>query len=192
MRPFPSFVLALPVLLALDAAGQSPAIRYPVSPSRVSAVLADHHLAIADDRIRLAPAVTSSVAEPVLRIASAERNAEGEISLRLACRSSSECLPFFAIVSMPDREAALASLRQLGGAAPVTAAASSPAQSSPGVSVGGHVVLLLSDRQMRIQIEAVAIDTGSSGHEIRVASLDRKHTYRGIVTGPASVQGDLP
>jgi len=65
-------------------------------------------------------------------------------------------------------------------------------QHRTGISVGSHVTLELSDRQMHIQLQGIAIDTGEPGHEIRVASLDRRHTYHGIVVDPTTVKGDLP
>ena len=45
--------------------------------------------------------------------------------------------------------------------------------------------------QMRIQLPAVAVDTGAPGTEVRVTSADHRHTYRGVVVDADTVKGVL-
>ncbi len=182
--------MALP---PLAPAQQPPAVRYAVPISRVASALAEKSVDLPPDRIHLPPAITSSVPQPTLRLVAAELRQDDALSLRLACRTSSECLPFFAIVSMPDHAEALIALNALRGSFNTGAdTGAARTQHRTGISVGNHVTLELSDRQMHIQLQGIAIDTGEPGHEIRVASLDRRHTYHGIVVDPNTVKGDLP
>ena len=64
-------------------------------------------------------------------------------------------------------------------------------QHPQGITVGAHITLELTDPQMHIHLPAIAIDTGAPGTDIRVASLDRKHTWRGTVLDANTVQGGV-
>lgn len=187
------------VFTSAAAAAQQPLIHYAIPPALVASALTARLPSLTPDRIQLSSIVSSTVADPALHLLAADLRPDGNLSLRLACRTSAECLPFFATLSAIDRADALTLLSSLRGPAP-TAAAISPATPPPAspdthaarVSVGTHVRLQLSDLQMHIQIEGIAIDSAEAGHEVRIASLDRRHTYRGIVVDATTVKGDLP
>jgi hypothetical protein len=168
------------------AAVQRPAIRFAVPLFAIAAALAEDGLDVAPDQIHLAVPVSTTTSAPVLQLASAELRQDGSLLLRMTCRRSGDCLPFYASVPMPDRAEALGALAKLRGrdSAPIS-------QQAAGVMVGAHITLQLSDGQMHIQMPAIAIDAGPPGSEIRVASLDRKHTYRAVVADRFTVKGGL-
>ena len=180
-----------------SAAAPHLALRYEVSASVVAAALTTEGLAIAPDRLHLAMPLSAANPAPQLHVAGAELEHDGSLLLRIICRRAGECMPFFATIAKSDGEAALAALPGLRDA---TAAATAGTAAAPtaavvahpqGIAVGAHITLQLTDAQMHIQLPAVAIDTGAPGSEVRVASLDRKHTWRGIVLNANTVQGGV-
>ena len=188
-------LLALAAVLPAAAVAQQPLIHYPIPPALVASTLTER---VSPDRIQLPSGLSSTVADPILHLLTADLRPDGNLSLRLACRTSAECLPFFANLATADRTEALTLLSSLRNSppispkAPVTAAPTAPDTHAARVSVGSHVRLQLSDLQMHIQIEGIAIDTAEAGHEVRIASLDRRYTWRGIVIDATTVKGDLP
>lgn len=174
-------------------------LRYQIPAVAIAAALAAEGLAIAPERLHLPVPLSSASPAPALHVAGAEMQQDGSLLLRVICRNAGECMPFFATVTTADRTAALVALAGMhapGAAATAgnTAAALTPAAPAThprGITVGTHITLELTDAQMRIHLPAVAIDTGAPGSEVRVASLDRKHTYRGIVVDANTVQGGM-
>lgn len=182
-----ALLIVVTALLHSPAPAQQPAIRYAMSPALLASALTDRIPAITADRVHLPLPITSAVPQPSLRVAAAELRPDASLLLRMLCRSPAECLPFMAVVSMPDRAEALTALSTLRG----TSAALVASQRTSAVAVGSRVTLELCDRQMHIQLQGIAVDTGAAGAEIRVASLDRRHIYHGVVVDTGIVRGDL-
>ncbi len=172
----------------LPASISGAAVRYEIPATVVAAALAAEGLAVSADRLRLPMPLNAATAAPALHIAGAELRHDGSLLLRVVCRNSADCMPFFAIVAMSDPAASIAALAGMHATSSVAAAASPHVS---GIAVGAHVTLQLADQRMHIQLPAIAIDTGAPGAEVRVASLDRKHTYRGVVVDAGTVKGDL-
>lgn len=175
--------------LAPVARTQQSALAFTVPVSAVSSTLAAKGVALSSDHIRLTTTVPSTVPDPTLRLLALELQPGGFLAARLACQNPAECRPFFAMLLPPDHAQTLSILQSFRNSA---SAAQPSASTHTGVTVGSLVTLRLADRQMRIQLQGVAIDSAPPGHEIRVASLDRLHTYRGVVVDPSTVEGDLP
>ena len=199
MQPAVHRTLTL-LLLAGSAAGKAaaaqavsapggPPIRYTIPNTVIAAALSAEGLDASADHLHLAAPLTAATASPRLRIASAEARPDGTLQLRLLCRSSVECLPFFVtITSAPDSAGLLGklALRQAS-----SRAATSSLEHPSGIAVGAHITLLLTDPQMHLRFPALAIDAGTPGTEIRVSSLDRKQTWRATVVDATTVQGGL-
>jgi flagella basal body P-ring formation protein FlgA len=47
------------------------------------------------------------------------------------------------------------------------------------------------DGHLDIHLQVLAIDTGTIGQQVRVSTLDRKKVFHGIVTGSATVTGEM-
>ena len=193
------FAAAIPVLAAAvaqasprpsdPAAAGGSAIRYTVPLSTVAAALTADGLAVTPGQIALSVPLTATTPSPHFHIAAVDPRPDGALHLRIVCRSSVECLPFFATVTPADGTDLLAALatRQTDSRAAATLLRQHPA----GVSTGARITLELTDTQMRIHLPAIAIDTGIPGAEVRVASLDRKQTWRGVVVDSSTVKGGL-
>lgn len=158
-----------------------------VSAATVAAALGEAGLPVAEPRLHLPGVVTAHNAMPQLKVAGAEQRANGSLEVRFTCRDAAECMPFFVMVDAADDRTALA-----GFAAQVLRDHATPTRDrASGIAVGARVMLQLTDAQMRIQMPVVAIDTGVPGAEVRVASLDRKHTWRGVVVDATTVRGGV-
>ena len=172
--------------IAFGASRGRLSIRFAIPFASIAAALAHNGLAISPDRLQLAVPVSATTSEPTLLLASAELRQDASLLLRMTCPNSGDCVPFFVTAAMSDRAEALAALAALHAhLAPPTV------ERASGISVGARIFLQLADEQMHIQIPAIAIDAGKPGSEIRVASLDRKHTYRGVVADAATVKAGL-
>ena len=160
-------------------------LRYPVPPSAVAAALTSGGLPISAAQLHMPVPLYATTPSPELHIRSAEPRPDGTLRLRVVCGSPVECMPFFASVEGAADAASLARLAvQLAQPAPAAHAAG-------GVAPGAHVTLELADQQMRIHLPVIAIDTGAPGAEVRVASLDRKHTWRGVVVDAGTVKSGV-
>ena len=158
-----------------------------ITAALVAATLAEAGLPIAEARLHLPGSLIAHTGAPMLKVTAAEQHANGSLAVRFTCRNSVECMPFFVTVDASDDRSALAAF---AAQIPQTQASPSPTASA-GIAVGARVTLQLSDTLMRIQLPAIAIDTGAPGAEVRVASLDRKQTWRGIVVDATTVRGGV-
>ena len=178
------------LLLAQMVAAQVPAgavgARYAITATAVSAALAEAGLPVTEARLHLPGAVTAHADGASLKITAAEQRANGSLDVRFACRKPVACMPFFVAIDAWGDPAAMAAF-----AAHKWAAHEAAPAAEAGIATGARVTLQLTDTQMRIQLPAVAIDTGVPGAEVRVASLDRKHTWRGVVVDAATVRGGV-
>lgn len=168
------------------AAGASPT-RYVIPAAAVAAVLAEAGLPVTATRLHLPGAVSARTEWPALKATAAEQRGNGALAVRMACRNSSECMPFFVTVDAAEDRDVLAAFAARSFA---PAREGAPANAA-GVGIGARVKLELADAQMRIELPVIAIDTGAPGAEVRVASLDRKHTWRGVVVDATTVRGGV-
>lgn len=191
--------LAWAVALAEEMPVALPNGRYPLSAAAVARALEGTGLAVQATQVTLPGVLTAAVARPTLRVSGATARGAGELTVRLRCAAAAECLPFFAEVKMADRmEAAAAAQRLQGGSesgaeagAMQHAAAEAHVERAGAVAVGARVRLELADAQMRIVLPGIAVDAGTPGAEVRVVSLDRKKTYRGLVVDATTVKGGV-
>lgn len=176
--------------------------RYALGAGAVVEALTTVGMTVRVEQVQLPGTLSATVQSPALRVTGAEARGDGRFVVRLRCGVVSECLPFFAEVRMSDpteAETAVGRLRAAAGAvagARVSATGNAgevaEVSSGPrGVSVGTRVRLELADAQMRIALPGIAVDTGAPGSEVRVTSLDRRHTYRGVVVDAGTVKGGV-
>lgn len=180
---------------------RAPATRFTLGPDAVLEALRFAGAEIGGSQVRLPGELTATVEHPELRVSGAERRGAAVV-VRLRCAGAGECLPFFAEIAAGDVELAtqMAEAMQTvghGTGAPAEMRAKEGRMAGTettverGVVVGARIRLELRDRQMRIVLPAVAVDAGAPGTEVRVASLDRKHTYRGVVVDAGTVRGGV-
>ena len=184
-------LLLIPIAAAAQATSAIGGGRQVIPPSAVAATLAQAGLPIAEARLHLPGSLSSQTDTPELKVTAAEQRANGSLSVRLTCRNAAECMPFFVTVDAADDRPALAAFAERALAQRQAAGAASARSDRAAIAIGAHVTLQLTDAQMRIQMPVVAIDTGAPGAEVRVASLDRKHTWRVVVVDATTVRGGV-
>ncbi len=164
--------------------------RFPVTSAEVVAALQRAGLPVSELTVQLPVAITAREQGPALEVRAAVRVNAKSLRLRVECRPAISCVPFFVAADFASDQAAQTALNLLhagpGRIAPVATA------EMPQVSAGHRAVLLLQGGHTHITLPVIAIDTGHTGEEVRVTTLDRKQTFRGTVGAGDTVNGELP
>ncbi len=172
-----------------DALAQAGNGRSPLLLEEITAALQKAGLTVTAPQIEIPSSLTATRQSPALQVTAAELLPDNRLRVRLACVQVSECQPFLAMVTLPEKANALETISALRSSFP----ASLPIQTgqSRGLRAGQRATLLMEDEHMRIALPIVSIDSGPIGSEVRVSSLDRKKSFRGIVLDAATVRGSL-
>lgn len=188
--PFAAYLLLLGTAVCTSGARAS-APGFAITEAQVATAMAAAGLATPAVRVQMPGPLFATVPEPALQLTSAELLADGRLRARLACKQRRECVAFFVDLTLAERAPAVAQLAAL------TAGLQSGQRSegSPrivSVHVGQRTTLLLEDERMRISLPVTAVDSGSTGSEIRVQTLDHKQIFQAVVTEAGCVKGNLP
>lgn len=189
MRLSTAYIFVL-LLAALNTHAQGLTARFPLDADAVVVTLSASGLSVNAGDITLPADLTAAVTHPVLRITHAEAVQGERVRLRLVCENGGDCLPFFAVLQRHGPGKASATASQLGLESPRTP--STTYAKSAVLRAGTRAVFLLQTEHMRITIPVVSIDSGAPGAEVRVASLDHKQLYHGVVSDSTTVRGTLP
>ncbi|HEY4011122.1 MAG TPA: flagella basal body P-ring formation protein FlgA [Acidobacteriaceae bacterium] len=177
--------------------------RYLISPVLIADVLWRYGVKVTPNEVQLPVSLSAIDPIPHLEIVSMTRVTDDVVQLQWRCRDAGECLPFYVLLNLPTVTATslIASARLKSGLAVRTPGQGAgpaqlhtpevPEQAMAKVHPGSHVTLLLEDLQMRIQLPAVALDSGSPGADIRVATPDHRKIFRATVVDQSVVKGDL-
>lgn len=185
-----TLLLAGSLFASKGASAQAPEQRFPLAKEAVATALQEAGLKVAASSVELPLALTAASESPTLQVSKAELLANGHLRIRLGCRSSQECLPFFAMVTPPAEGIALTEIARLDA----TLHAGMPFQrtNAPALRAGSPTTLLMGDDHMRIAMPVISLDSGALGAEVRVSTADRKRVFRAVVVSPQVVRGDLP
>ena len=175
---------------AMGGAAQQPVARFPITGASVAEALRSGGIAVDPAQVQLPAGLSSSTSTPVLKLSGAEMLQDGRMRVRLLCGTGRECIPFLATVRLREDDKAL--FAAFSRIATAQAKSPLPTASGPALKVGQRALLLIEDGLMHITLPVVSIDSGSVGAEVRVSSLDRKETFRGVVIGAGAVRGRLP
>jgi hypothetical protein len=166
----------------------------------IEARLVEQGVAIADAQIELLNRVVSSSERPDLHVTSilpldqtrpTRRDlAAGRVprfAVRVACTSARECLPFYAVVSMPVG----ASVARVAPASQsVQNAQTSPREVEPVViKAGSRATMLMNSGDARIQMTVTCLDDGAEGQRIRVSNPLNHTTLQAQVIHAGLVKG---
>ena len=114
---FRSLTRFWPVILILMGSAQAytQAVpgRYPLTTATVSVVLQSAGLIASPTQIELPLQLTAESASPTLHVVTAEMMNSNRLRVRLACESSRDCLPFFALVDLSTQNPNLRLLASL-------------------------------------------------------------------------------
>lgn len=195
-----ALLFGLAALSALPLQAQFRSKHYALTAGQVAHSLArtfsDRGITISDAQVSLPAAVIASDPEPALEVRSIEplghlaTNHTGEVSsaVKLACHEPSACLPFYAIVSLPQETSltaqAVATRRDV-------AMRGQKVRPEITIKAGAHATLVLEDNATHIQMSVVTLENGAAGQTIRVASPDHKQTYTAEVVSAEVLKGSL-
>jgi hypothetical protein len=184
-------------LLTAHGLGQTPARRFPLAERDVMLAMQQRGLPLEGLQLRPAAAITSSVASPDLDIRSLTPSGRRTAQLVVACRNSSECLPFYvsaawsADVNTAEMHARFdpptASARKATAAASKTAAE----EETQALRPGSPALLLLEGERVHVRMRVVCVEAGDPGASVRVTTPDRKQAYQAEVIGPGVVKGSF-
>ena len=189
------------------AAGIAPALaqstaaqRYPLNTDAIARALHNDGLDVHPADMRMPMTLSAAVSDPALELVGADRLPDGNLRLRLRCRHTGDCLPF-SLTLAHNTPAPVLLASALGASATAIAGSTGTTLAQPHVAPlstpetalsvrpGTRLTMLMEDGHMHIHLPVVSLDSAPRDGEIRVATLDRKHTYRATVVNEATVRG---
>jgi len=171
--------VALPVTAATPG-------HYPIGAGNVAATISASGMAVSPEQITFLTEVVATKPVPVLKVRSVEKISSAQLSARMECIQSDECLPFFvAIRTAPGSEEQTAANNTRfawTGNAPRAAAV---------VRAGTTVNLLLEGEHVHIRIPVTCLESGTPGQTIRVQDKSHRLVYTAQVVDGSAVRGRL-
>ena len=192
-----SRVWLLGIALAVIPASRAQSPRFTVTSDQVVAAMRGKAWPVDGLQVRLPAAITTAVADPKLGIETASMLTAHQARLRIVCRVPAACLPFFATAVWPDSVEPVSppSGQSLAGrTTPVSTEPKIPTQeSSPQrLRAGAPVVLMLEGERIHIRLQAISLQAGDPGENVRVSTRDRRQTYVAQIVSPTLLRGSLP
>lgn len=157
--------------------------RFPLTAHQVAQALSNAGIQTQDEQVELLAKIVSSEPSPVLEVLSIEQFAdrspgnrrESRSLVKLGCRLSGACLPFYSIVSRLNApfDGSPSALRVAAGAG------DSAVKPNAGVVIraGAHATLVMDDARSHVEVTVISLENGAAGHRIHVASPDHKQVY---------------
>jgi hypothetical protein len=170
--------------------------RYPISESDIAKELGVVGVSVDASQVHIPAHMSAVISSPKLQIITAQPLGDNTVRIELRCSTADECLPFFASLDVKDADLVSAEIQMKM----VSAAAAShqaavrvggESVSRPQLRVGSHAVLIIRDGRLNIHLRVLAIDSGSTGQQVRVCTLDRKKVFHATVTGEGTVTGGI-
>ncbi len=172
-----------------QATAQAALNRYPLTSDGVLAAMTKKGLPTQGVQLRFAAPVTSTVHEAELAIQSASIGDRSSARLLVACRNSSECLPFYVVATWASN-ADLSALHPFSVDRQSSAASSS--EPSPGnLHAGSQAVLLLDSERVHVRLNVICLDGGEPGAHVRASTPDRRRAYQAEVVAPGVLKGSF-
>jgi hypothetical protein len=181
-------VLLLMIVISIPLVGQPQRqIRYELVTEQVAGAVQRQLLRggikISEEEISLPGRVVATEPFPTLEVNSVEAfssyaSANRSIArskIKLSCRTTSVCLPFYAIVSWTGRRNDVSDeeLRALFSSRRESLAPTTEVT----MSAGAHATLVMDDECVHIRLKVVSLESGPVGRIIRVASPDHQRIY---------------
>ncbi len=203
--------LSLPLAVSLFATACTRAEvqkkRFAVTPDRIIAAIREHQLPTEGVQINLWVPMTTQASDSQLDVQEISRTGTNSARLKITCHQRGQCLPFFVSATWPAGVSFLQPVAQPASPASLSSqhadAVAADANSVPGTSPhnssksvpvvlsGSPATLLIEDQKMHIRLQVVCLQDGADGAHIRVATLDRKHSYTAEVVMPGLVKGSF-
>ena len=158
-----------------------------INPQQVVAALMGRNILVSPEQVILPSRVPARTSSPSLDVVSASRTDLDNTKVRLRCRDSRDCLPFYAVIRGRNLENGFESLAK---SAPQMAVPS-PVREPWLVRSGERAILVLEGGHLRIEMPVICLSNGSAGKSIRVTTTNRKQVYQGQVAGIGLLKGGL-
>jgi hypothetical protein len=185
--------LMLPVLLLL-ASSPAESTKFdtgPLSPLQIASVLATRGITVLPSQIEWLTEVRANRPDPELEVIAVDAWGKRQAKVRLRCRQSQECLPFYVLINWPSQSAAQTVIHGLSIARPHSSASHTPQREPLSVRTGEVATLVIDGDQIRMQMPVICLSNGSVGKRIRVSSLDHKRIFRAEVVGVKLLKGAI-
>ena len=187
-------VIAILAVASKVAYGAAPAPdRFAISPGRVSSALQQAGILAKSSQVEFLSAVSSMAENPQLTVMNVSRWRGGDSKVLLRCRNNRECLPFY-VVLHDSKATARISPNVANTAQGKPNAELEPKRRSaekPLVRGGQHATLIIKNRDLRISLPVICLESGKRGETIRLSSRDRKQKYTGEVVEAGLLQGNF-
>ena len=167
--------------------------RYPITERDIARELNVAGIDVDASRVHLPVRMDAADASPKLEIVTAQPLRDSQLRLELRCPTTSECLPFLAMLDVDDANLVSAAIRLKIGSANTSRQQMASRggiqvdEDRPKLKVGSRAVLEMRDGHMEIHLPVLAIDSGSVGQQVRVCTLDRKKVFQATVAGEGTV-----
>jgi len=164
---------------------------YRISADRVAAALAERGIPVQPGQVEFLVSVRSKRPEPVLEIEHLQRASRNSVLARLHCRDAGECLPFYVVLHLSEKQDVQAMLERSYPHATPARALTAPARPHWAVRAGQRAVIVLQGENLRATTSVICLQNGEQGESIRVSSLDHRRTMVGEIVGPGLLRGTL-
>ncbi|WP_128911451.1 hypothetical protein [Granulicella sibirica] len=174
------------------------------------AAMQEKHLPLDGAQVRLAVAMSASVATPLLEVKAVSMTTPYRAQLKIVCRNPVECLPFYVAVSWPEDapqpripadvlQQSRASKGSLGKVL-TESNRDHPSNERSGIEIsqsgvalkpGAPATLVMDDERVHIRMKVVCLQGGAAGDKVRVSTVDHKQAYVGEVVSPTLLKGSL-
>jgi hypothetical protein len=175
------------------AAGHlSPAMPYSLGAEEVTAALATRGISMQTDQVEFLAPVKSRRPEPALEVERLQAANRASLLARIRCREAGECLPFYVVLHLSDKQQSQALLERLPAtASPVQAARTPTPRPNWVVRAGQRATFVLEREDVRASAPVICLQNGQQGESIRVSSLDHKRIMVGEIVAPGLLHGAL-
>lgn len=166
------------------------AVTAPIAITReqIASAIGAAGMSVSPEQVTLLSDVVATTGTPALKVESVEKWDGQRTRVRLDCAKHADCLPFVVLVSGKGNAAVPPALQR----AERPSISGAPATSSSyTVRAGSNAELLLEGNHVHIRLTVVCLENGTKGQTIRVASKDRKLTYKAEVIEDSTVRGSL-
>lgn len=164
---------------------------YSVGADAVTAALAARGLSVAPSQVEFLASVRSIRPNPALEIEHLQAAGQRSLLVRVRCRETADCLPFFVVVHLSDRQDVEAMLERMPATARLQPAASRPSRPNWMLRQGETAMFVLENKDLRASAPVICLQNGRQGDSIRVSSLDHKRIMIGEIVGPGLLRAYL-
>jgi hypothetical protein len=183
---------AATVLLAttgICSAAAPGAKRFPVTQQMVMDAMKSRRMPVDGLQVELSAAITASVPNPDLEVQSVSLTGDRHAMLRLACRNSAECIPFYISAAWPQGSEPIA-LPGPASAQP-TRTWTQSSQAPTALRAGMPATLTIDDDRLHIQLRVITLQSGTEGEMIRVTTPDRRKAFVAEVLSSSLLKGSF-